>query len=251
MEDFVMPSLDGTDIDRFIKEYRDALKQQRDYDLSTLRQQKRNEEANIMSNANKVGMMYSNFPERSKIQNESTFLNKAANINSTYQTGLDKLRQNAADVYNDIKAYEYEYNKLNGSGDGTSGGSGDSIDGLNGNGSNSDTASGDLAGNLNDFSGNVSSSNSGIKSPYAGAGFIGGGASAAAGAGATAIGGLGLGALGAGAGIVGTLGAIGANEALKHSSNETIAKDAAGIPTGSWFDRHVTTPLSNFFDKFQ
>lgn len=107
MEDFELVGPNGTDVNNeFLKQYRDALKNQYDASLSSLRQQYRNNQASIMSAANERGMMYSNFPQRSKIQSETDYLTNASKLRSTYQTGLDKLRNNAANTYNQIKAYE-------------------------------------------------------------------------------------------------------------------------------------------------
>lgn len=107
MEDFELVGPNGTDVNNeFLKQYRDALRNQYDANVSSLRQQKRNSDASIMSAANESGMMYSNFPQRSKIQAESEYLSNLSNLHNTYQTGLDKLRSNAVNAYNQIKAYE-------------------------------------------------------------------------------------------------------------------------------------------------
>lgn len=113
MEDFDLPTLDGTDVNGFLKAYRDSMKNQYDANVSSLNQQKRNADAQIMSAANKAGVMYSNFPQRSKIQNEANYLTNRAKLNSTYQTGLDKLRSNAVNAYNQIKSLEEAISDLN------------------------------------------------------------------------------------------------------------------------------------------
>lgn len=124
MEDFDLIGPNGTDINNeFLKAYRDSLRNQYDANVSSYRQQKRNADAQIMSAANKAGMMYSNFPQRSKIQTEADYLTGLSKLHGTYQTGLDKLRNNAVDAYNQIKAYEEAISDLKGSGGG-SGGSG-------------------------------------------------------------------------------------------------------------------------------
>lgn len=127
MEDFELVGPNGTDVNNeFLKQYRDALKNQYDASLSSLKQQNRNNQASIMSAANERGMMYSNFPQRSKIQAETDYLSNASKLHSTYQTGLDKLRNNATNAYNQIKAYEEAISDLNsasgGSGSGGAGG---------------------------------------------------------------------------------------------------------------------------------
>ena len=132
MEDFDLISPNGTDVNNeFLKAYRDSLKNQYDANVSSYKQQKRNADAQIMSAANKAGMMYSNFPQRSKIQTEADYLTGLSKLRSTYQTGLDKLRNNAVDAYNQIKAYEEAISDLSGS-RGGSGGSGGVTGGGNG-----------------------------------------------------------------------------------------------------------------------
>lgn len=138
MEDFELVGPNGTDVNNeFLKQYRDALKNQYDASLSSLRQQYRNNQASIMSAANERGMMYSNFPQRSKIQAETDYLTNASKLHSTYQTGLDKLRNNAVNAYNQIKAYEeaikdLEEKAAGGSGSGSSSGT-SGASGTNGN----------------------------------------------------------------------------------------------------------------------
>ena len=138
MEDFDLVGPNGTDVNNdFLKAYRDSLKNQYDANVSSYKQQKRNADAQIMSAANKAGMMYSNFPQRSKIQTEADYLTGLSKLRSTYQTGLDKLRNNAVDAYNQIKAYEEAISDLSGSG----GGSGDS-GGVTGGGNGGDGTTG-------------------------------------------------------------------------------------------------------------
>lgn len=135
MEDFDLIGPNGTDVNNeFLKAYRDSLKNQYDANVSSYKQQKRNADAQIMSAANKAGMMYSNFPQRSKIQTEADYLAGLSKLRSTYQTGLDKLRNNAVDAYNQIKAYEEAISDLSGSGGGSGGSGGVTGGGTGGNG---------------------------------------------------------------------------------------------------------------------
>lgn len=114
MNDFELIAPNGTDINNeFLKQYRDALRSQYDANVSSLRQEKRNADAAIMSGANRAGLMYSNFPQRAKIQNEANYLKNMSNLHTTYQTGLDKLRGNAVDTYNKIKDLEDAIADLN------------------------------------------------------------------------------------------------------------------------------------------
>lgn len=137
MEDFELIGPNGTDVNNeFLKAYRDSLKNQYDASISSLRQQRRNNDAAIMSAANERGMMYSNFPQRSKIQSETEYLNNLAKLNSTYQTGLNSLRNNAVNAYNQIKAYEEAISDLQSS---TSGGGGSGSGGTSGTGGTNGT----------------------------------------------------------------------------------------------------------------
>lgn len=114
MDNFELVAPDGTDINNdFLKYYRDSLKQQYDDNVAALRQNKINNDTAIMSGANRQGLLYSNFPQRAKIQNEGTYLTKMADLNNTYQTGLDKLKSNAVGTFNQIKDLEDKIKDLN------------------------------------------------------------------------------------------------------------------------------------------
>lgn len=151
MEDFELIAPNGTDINNeFLKAYRDSLKNQYDANISSLNQHRRNNDTSIMSAANERGMMYSNFPQRSKIQSETEYLNNLSKLNSTYQTGLNSLRNNAVNAYNQIKAYEEAISDLQSS---ASGGGGSGTTGTTGttgtNGTNGTTTT-DNKGSLSD-----------------------------------------------------------------------------------------------------
>lgn len=112
LEDF--RDLQGNNVNDFFKNYRETLEPDYGNALSDLRKQKRNAFASIMSGANARGMMYSNFPERSKMQYEAdTYLPKVEEAFKTYQTGLDKLRSNALGTYNNIKDINDQINYVN------------------------------------------------------------------------------------------------------------------------------------------
>lgn len=101
-------------VDPFISKYRDDLEHQRDLAFQNLDNTRRNDFANIMSAANTAGMMYSNFPERSKIQYDTaSYMPNQAKIQSTYQTGLDKLRSNAINLSNQLKSINEAIADLN------------------------------------------------------------------------------------------------------------------------------------------
>lgn len=101
-------------IDPFINAYRDSLDRQRDLAKQNLENQRRNQFQSIMAGANKVGMMYSNFPERAKIQFDTgTYEPAVAKVQTTYQTGLDKLRNNTVDLANQLKTINEAIADLN------------------------------------------------------------------------------------------------------------------------------------------
>lgn len=98
----------------FYQKYRESLGRQYESALQNLDQQRRNAQTSIMSGANKAGMMYSNFPERSKIQYDmGTYTPTQVKLQSTYQTGLDTLRKNILNYQNSIKDIQDAINTLN------------------------------------------------------------------------------------------------------------------------------------------
>lgn len=98
----------------FIDEYRDALGVQRDLSLQNLENARRNAYTNTMASANTAGMMYSNFPERAKIQYDTNVYQPGKEkIQTSYLTGLDNLRNNITDTLNSIAHYRDETNALN------------------------------------------------------------------------------------------------------------------------------------------
>lgn len=91
------------EIQDFYKKYRESLSSQYENTKNLLEQQRRNAQQSIMSSANKVGMLYSNFPQRNKIQYDmSTYQPAQTKLHTTYQTGLDTLRNNILNYKNSI-----------------------------------------------------------------------------------------------------------------------------------------------------
>lgn len=91
------------EIQDFYKNYRENLSRQYENDKLLLDQQRKNAQASIMSGANKAGMMYSNFPERSKIQyDQNSYQPTLVKIQNSYLTGLDTLRKNILKYQNSI-----------------------------------------------------------------------------------------------------------------------------------------------------
>lgn len=91
----------------FIASYRDSLARSRDATINQLNQARENQQARIMSQANRAGMLYSNLPARTKIQYDtSTYYPSLAKIQTSYQTGLDSLREKGVNLANQIKSYQ-------------------------------------------------------------------------------------------------------------------------------------------------
>lgn len=101
-------------IKEFYQNYRDSLDRQFQTSLQALDQQRKNAQASIMSGANKSGMMYSNFPARSKIQyDQQTYQPTLVKMQNTYQTGLDQLRNNILKYQNSIAEIQDSIAHLN------------------------------------------------------------------------------------------------------------------------------------------
>jgi hypothetical protein len=105
---------DANQIKDFYQNYRDSLDRQYQSALQSLEQQRKNAQATIMSGANKAGMLYSNFPARSKIQyDQQTYQPAQIKLQSTYTTGLDQLRNNILKYQNSIKEIQENIDNLN------------------------------------------------------------------------------------------------------------------------------------------
>ena len=101
-------------VDPFINAYRNSLERQRDSAMQNLDATRRNDFATIMSGANKAGMMYSNFPQRQKIQYDTqTYMPAQIKIQTGYQTGLQKLRENTINMANQLKTINDAIAELN------------------------------------------------------------------------------------------------------------------------------------------
>lgn len=87
----------------FYKNYRESLSSQYENAKNLLEQQRKNSQQSIMSAANKSGMLYSNFPQRSKVQYEqNTYQPATTKLFNSYKTGLDSLRENVLKYQNSI-----------------------------------------------------------------------------------------------------------------------------------------------------
>ena len=98
----------------FYQNYRDSLDRQYQANLQSLAQQRKNAQTAIMSGANKAGMLYSNFPMRSKVQyDQNTYQPAQIKLQNTYQTGLDQLRSNILKYQNSIAEIQDSIAHLN------------------------------------------------------------------------------------------------------------------------------------------
>lgn len=105
---------DDNQIKDFYQNYRDSLDRQYQTGVANLEQQRRNNYASIMGGANKMGMLYSNFPQRDKIKYDTQSYQPALiKMYQGYQTGLDKLRSNILNYQNQIKNIQEAINELN------------------------------------------------------------------------------------------------------------------------------------------
>lgn len=105
---------DTNQIKSFYQNYRDSLDRQYQSAMQSLEQQRKNAQTSIMSGANKAGMMYSNFPARSKIQyDQNTYQPAMIKLNTSYTTGLDTLRNNILKYQNSIAEIQDSIAHLN------------------------------------------------------------------------------------------------------------------------------------------
>lgn len=102
------------EVNSFIANYRNELDRQRDLGVQNLENNRRNQFQNLMGAANTAGMMYSNFPERAKMQYDTnTYLPSQIKLQQSYQTGLDKLRSNTTNYINQLASINEAISDLN------------------------------------------------------------------------------------------------------------------------------------------
>lgn len=102
------------DTQPFFENLRDAYKVQYDTQRNLLDEQRRQQQASIMSQANVAGMLYSNFPQRAKIQYDATTYNPTlARLSNTYHTGLNDLRNKGTQLANNLLTMEQAIADLN------------------------------------------------------------------------------------------------------------------------------------------
>lgn len=102
------------DTKTYFENLRDAYKIQYDTQRNLLNEQRRQQQAGIMSQANTAGMLYSNFPQRTQIQYDTnTYMPALAKLSNTYLTGLSDLRNKGTQLANNILATQEAINDLN------------------------------------------------------------------------------------------------------------------------------------------
>lgn len=98
----------------FIKNLRTALTESYDYGVKALDNQRALDQAAIMNKANKAGVMFSNIPQRMKIQYDTnTYMPNQIKLQQSYQTGLDSLRQKGINAANQVAYYQQMINHYN------------------------------------------------------------------------------------------------------------------------------------------
>ncbi len=106
--------MDINDTKNFFENLRDAYKVQYDTQRNLLDEQRRQQQAITMGEANRAGMLYSNFPQRTMIQYDTnTYMPALTKLRTSYQTGLDDLRNKGAQLANNILTTQEAINDLN------------------------------------------------------------------------------------------------------------------------------------------
>lgn len=104
------------DANKFLNSYRESLKTAYDASVANINNTNRLQNQQIMSNANSRGVMYSNLPQREKIQYQTnTYIPNINKAQTTYQTGLNTLRNNELTYLNKIKSLDEAIAELNAS----------------------------------------------------------------------------------------------------------------------------------------
>lgn len=100
----------------FVQNLRTALTESYDAGMANLANQRQLDQSAIMNKANKAGVMFSNIPQRMKIQYDTqTYMPNQVSLRNSYQTGLDALRQNGINTANQVAYYQQlidHYNSL-------------------------------------------------------------------------------------------------------------------------------------------
>lgn len=106
--------MDLQDSEQYFKALRDAQQNQYDMNVNLLNAQRQQAQQNIMSTANRAGVLYSNFPQRQKIlYDTNTYMPAFTKLRTSYLTGLDTLRNKGTDLANSIRATQDAIADLN------------------------------------------------------------------------------------------------------------------------------------------
>lgn len=102
------------DLGTFMQNYRQALEDQQTADINALNNQRNLDYTTIMNSANRRGLLHSNFPARDKLRYDvSSYDPQYIKLRQSYQTGIDKLYENAAKFFNQHKDIEEKIADLN------------------------------------------------------------------------------------------------------------------------------------------
>lgn len=100
----------------FVNNLRTALQQSYDMGMANLENQRFLDQSAIMNKANKAGVVFSNIPQRMKIQYDTgTYMPNQVKLRQTYQSGLDSLRNAGVNAANQVAYYQQmidHYNSL-------------------------------------------------------------------------------------------------------------------------------------------
>lgn len=106
--------IEMSQVEDFYQKYKDTLEPQYQASVNLLDQQRANSFDSIMSQANKAGMLYSNFPMREKIKyDQNTYMPALTQARTSYQTGLDTIRNKGVTLANNVKNIEEAIADLN------------------------------------------------------------------------------------------------------------------------------------------
>lgn len=106
--------MDINDTQIYFQNLADAYRNQYATQRNLLDEQRRQQQAGIMSQANQAGMLYSNFPQRTQIQYDTnTYMPALAKLSSTYFTGLGDLRTKGTQLANNILTTQEAINDIN------------------------------------------------------------------------------------------------------------------------------------------
>lgn len=98
----------------FMQNYRQALGDQYAADVNAINNQRNLDYTTIMNAANRRGLLHSNFPAIDKLKYDvGTYEPQLIKLRQGYQTGIDKLYNNAVKYYNQAKDIQQKIAELN------------------------------------------------------------------------------------------------------------------------------------------